>query len=91
MQDLIQVWRNEFCSWFNVTHGFYHFYVMDGNKYQSNEVELCWQSWLAAKQSRTVIELPEPDHYYQENEEYDADFVNVAITVAGYQYKIKGE
>jgi len=51
---IIENWRAEFCAWFNVSHGFYEFYLMGGDKYKSQEVQIAWEAWRTARESVVI-------------------------------------
>ena len=86
----VEVWRNQFLCWFNVSHGFKGFHHMEGDSFRSREVEIAWRSWVEAKRSMPPIELPRSNwnpvlmgHFYSHGE------VVKAITAAGYSYRVK--
>ena len=96
--EQIGAWRSDFEQWFdthtNNDHGI-AYYVGSGDKYCFTDIELAWQSFLAAKRSQPVIELPEAEWFYHADSSmcdtcsYSVDEVNAAITAAGYKYKVK--
>jgi hypothetical protein len=85
--ETIEKWRAEFCAWFNVSHGFYEFYLMEGDKYKSQEVQIAWEAWLAARES-VVIALPNTQwaECMQEDVLYPLE-VESAIESQGYRVR----
>ena len=84
-QEPIEQWRAEFESMFDdnlLSRG-------SSGEYLNDHRNSMWHGFCLAKRSQKVIELPKPDHYYGDSDHYEAQDVHVAITAAGYQFKVK--
>lgn len=75
-QQQVEAWTEQFENWA---------YDYPGSPLDKKYL---MQAWIAAKRNQPVIELPDPDHYYLDDDVYDADQVHAAITAAGYSYRV---
>lgn len=86
-KELVEVWRAEFESWYDAHTRFnygvsYHFGA--NGKYCFDDIELAWQSFLAAKRSQPSVVLPKD----YGNGKVEAKAVHAALTAAGIKYTI---
>lgn len=98
--ELVEVWRSEFEKWYDAHTKFnwgVEYYLGHDGKYCFADVELSWQSFLAAKRAQPSVVLPK--NYYTADahdmhgsaiEAFDnaIDDVKAALTAAGIKYTI---
>jgi len=90
--DIMAIWQKEFEQLMRETYPHRSLETSDGKfAYEDRDVFYWFTGFLMAKRNMPVIELPEKDHYYLDDDVYDADEVHSAINKVGYKYKIKGE
>lgn len=94
MTDPIEKWKEEFERWFdshtNKNYGVAYYVGIDG-KYCFSDIEMAWQSFLAARRSTPVVELPKPEKTDHTDVAFYVQKVFEALTAAGINYRIKGE
>lgn len=83
-KELVDVWRADFEKIFQNESPRFE----KSGHYMNSHRESMWQGWLFSKRSQPIVVLPEKDHYYLQDDVYDADQVHAALTAAGIKYTI---
>lgn len=92
-KELIEKWREEYIELrknngaIDVVMSF----AQENGEFKNKITQIGFNGFLLAKRNMPVVELPEKDHYYLDDDVYDADEVYGAINRAGIPYKVNGE